>query len=88
MFEFLDDIPIPTPPPLPTYIPPEGMQIDTDWMEGFGQDWADEVVLAWQTIPLDFRTGIQIAILFAIFLTAFSHFVRILRKDNNGGSEE
>ena len=85
MINYSDDVPIPTPTPAPTYTIPDGMQMETDWIESVGHDWASQAIQWWRVIPIDFRTGIQIAILFGIFLIAFSAFIRRLRTDDDGG---
>jgi hypothetical protein len=76
-----DDIPLPTPTPYPTYTIPDGMEMQTDWIEGIGYDWASEAIQWWQMIPLDFRTGVQAAILFSIFIGAFLLFFKKVRGD-------
>lgn len=74
------DIPTPTPrPELPT--PSYGLDVD---MSDLGTQWAYESIQMWNTIPMDFRTGMQMAIVFGIFLVALIAFIRKLRK----GDEE
>lgn len=71
-------IDIPTPTPHPTMHPPNyGLDVDTS---NLGTQWAYESIQIWNTIPMDIRTGVQMMIVFGIFLGALVIFIKKIRK--------